>query len=125
MCVIVCVCAPPLTDFIQLAQVNLLPLAVGQVCVQRGAHQSEPAHPGRLQVQTVFTLQPADPLKVKAEEGLGRRRDEALQTETSSSSLSSPLATVQTFSVTGTLPVTLAMDLTQALWLSGSSVPNR
>lgn len=68
-----------LTEFAQPAQVELLLLAGSQVCVQGGAHQSEPAHPGGLQVQAVFALQPANPLKVQAEEGLRPWRDEALQ----------------------------------------------
>lgn len=68
-----------LTEFGQPAQLELLLLAGSQVCVQGGAHQSEPAHPGRLQVQAVFVLQPANPLKVQAEEGLRPWRDEALQ----------------------------------------------
>ncbi|TNN61479.1 hypothetical protein EYF80_028358 [Liparis tanakae] len=60
-------------------EVDLLHLAVLQVGVQGGAHQSEPAHLGGLQVQAVFTPQAPDALERQLEERLCSGRDEALQ----------------------------------------------
>ncbi len=46
--VVVVVVHVTLTEFIQLAQVDLLSLAVGQVGVKCGAHQSKPSNLGCL-----------------------------------------------------------------------------
>lgn len=67
-----------LTEFIQFAEMDLLPLAVIQVGMECGAHQRKPTNLGCLQVQAVFTLQPPNPLKTQPQQRFSRGWDKAL-----------------------------------------------
>jgi len=67
-----------LTELQEFAEVDLLFLAVLQVGVKRGAHQGEPAHLGRLQVQAVLVLESTDPLEAQLQQRLCVGRDEGL-----------------------------------------------